>query len=439
MLNRILSVMAFLLALAALPAAAEIRIQEIRSPGGLTAWLSESHDLPFIALEIRFRGGTSLDPIQKGGVVNMMTALIEEGAGDLDTYGFASARDSLGAGFSFDAGADAVAVSARMLSENRDEAASLLALALAHPRFDKEAVKRVRQQVLANLRYENKDPATLAARAFDAMAFGDHPYSRPGQGTEDSVAALTRDDIIAAHQQVLTRDHVVVAAAGDITGEELGALIDRILGELPVTGAALPGPAPWNLTPGVTVIDFPSPQSLVHFGQQGMRQDDPDFYAAYILNDVLGGGRFNSRLMTELRDKRGLTYGVGTFFANLAHADMLLGQFSASNDKVAEAIEITRGEWTRIATDGITDQELSDAKTYLTGAYPLRFDGNARIASVLAGMQLQGFPIDYPNTRNDRINAVTAADVKRVAARLFQPDDLHFFVVGQPNGVQSIP
>lgn len=423
----------------ALPAQAEMKIQEVTSPGGITAWLVEDRGIPFTALEIQFRGGTSLDAPEKRGAVNLMTGLLEEGADDMDSRAFAEARDSLAAQFTFDPGTDSVGVSARFLTENRDKAVSLLRSALVNPRFDQDAVDRVRGQVLAGLRADTKNPDRIAPEIFNRLAFGDHPYASNGDGTVDTVTALTRDDVIAAHKGALARDRIYVAAAGDITADELGTLLDTLLGDLPATGAAQAADAPYLLKPGVTVQDFPSPQSTVYFGHQGITRDDPDFFAAYILNEVLGGGRFSARLMTEVREKRGLTYGVGTYLVPMDHAELVLGQFSASNDKVAEAIKVTRAEWARIATEGITADELANTKTYLTGSYPLRFDGNGQIANILVGMQMEGLPIDYAVTRNAKIEAVTLDDVKRVAARLFQPDALHFVVVGQPVGVVSTP
>lgn len=418
-----------------LPAQAEIPIKEVTSPGGITAWLVEDHNIPFTALEIQFRGGTSLEAPDKRGVVNLMTATLEEGAGEMDSRGFAEARDALAASFSFDAGTDSVGVSAQFLTENRDQAIDLLREALVNPRFDQDAVDRVREQVLSNLRSNEKDPGTIASERFDLLAFGDHPYGSSGDGTIETVAALTSDDVVAAHKTALARDRVFVAAAGDITAEELGLLLDHLLGDLPATGAPQPDDAPWLLPPGVTVQDFPSPQSTVFFGQQGIPRDDPDFFPAFILNEMLGGGRFTARLMTEVREKRGLTYGIGTYIVNLDHADMILGQFSASNDKVAEAIEVVKAEWARIGLEGVSPEELEATKTYLTGSYPLRFDGNGPIARILVGMQMDGMPIDYVTTRNSKVEAVTMEDIRRVAAKLFKPDALHFVVVGQPEGL----
>lgn len=421
----------------ALPVQAATDIQAIESPGGITAWLVPSPDIPFTALEIRFRGGTSLDPADARGAVNLMTGLIEEGAGDLDAQAFAEARDALAATLSFSSDDDSVAVSARFLTENRDQAVELLRKALQEPRFDPDAIGRVREQVLAGLRSDEKDPATIAMRKLREQAFGAHPYGTPGEGTIESVTALTRDDIVAAHRGALARDRVYVAAAGDITPEELGRIVDLLLGPLPETGLPLPPRADANLTAGTTVTPFPGPQSTVLFAQGGIRQDDPDYFAALILNEVLGGGGFASRLMTEVREKRGLTYGIGTGLSIYDQAELLLGQTRVPNDKVAEAIEVIRAEWAKVASEGITEAELADTKTYLTGSYPLRFDGNGPLASIMVGMQMIGLPPDYPKTRNERVEAVTMDDIRRVAGELVTPDGLHFFIVGEPAGVTT--
>lgn len=423
--------------LLALPVRAEMQIQTLTSPGGIPAWLVQDDSIPFTAIEIQFRGGTALDAPGKRGAVNLMAALLEEGAGEMDAQAFAEARDALAAEFRFRATSDSVGVSVQVLTENRDAAMELLRQALVSPRLDPDAIERVRGQVLAGLRSDAKDPDTIAARAFYTAAFGDHPYASTGDGTIESVTALTRDDLLAAHRATMARDRLYVSAAGDISAEELGTLIDKLVGALPATGAPLPGPAPWTLAGGVAVTDFPSPQTTIVFGQKGLKRADPDFFAAVVMNEILGGGRFSARLMTEVREKRGLTYGIGTSLIPMDHAEVLVGQFSASNDKAAEAIAVIRDEWARMAAEGVTEAELEATKTYLTGSYPLRFDGNGSIASILVGMQMEGMAPDYVLTRNDKIRAVTLEDVRRVAARLLTPDALAFIAVGQPAGVEN--
>ncbi|MGR3377140.1 M16 family metallopeptidase [Salipiger abyssi] len=421
------------------PALAAADIQTVETPMGFTAWLVEEPSIPFTSLEIRFEGGTSLDAPGKRGATNLMVGLLEEGAGEYDARGFAEARDALAASFRYDSGPDTVSVSAKFLTENRDEAVALLRESLIDPRFGEDAVERVRAQVLSGIRSDLKDPDAIANAEFDRLVFGDHPYGSQPEGTVESVTALTRDDLVAAHRAALARDRVYIAAAGDISPEELSALIDRLLGDLPATGAPLPEDVDVATTAGTTVVPFDTPQSVALFGHKGLKRDDPDFFAAYVMNTILGGGGFEARLMTEVREKRGLTYGVYSYLLPMDHAELYLGRVASANDRIGEAISVIRDEWAKMASEGVTDAELAQAKTYLTGAYPLRFDGNGPIARILVGMQMDGLTPDYVTTRNDHIEAVTAEDIARVATRLLQPDALRFVVVGQPEGLEDAP
>lgn len=419
----------------ALPARA-IDIQQVTSPKGIDAWLVEDHSIPFTALSILFRGGASMDADGQRGATVLMTSLLEEGAGERDATGFAEAAEALGARFSFDAGDDAVTVSARILTENRDASADLLHDALTVPRFDAADVERVRAQLLAVIRSEATDPQSIAAKALAAEIWGTHPYATSINGTADSVAALTPEDLRAAKDRVLARDRLIVSAAGDVTPEELGVLIDRILADLPETATApLPPPAPYRGQGGVTVVDWDSPQTVVSFAAPSIPMDDPDYFPAFVLNHIIGGGGFSSRLMDEIREKRGLTYGISTGLANQVLGESWQGGMASANEKVAEGVDLIRKVWDETA-QGVTESEVTNAKTYLTGEYPLRFDGNGKIASILSGMQLMGMPRDYVNTRNARIEAVTLEDVNRAAARLLDSGTLSFILVGRPEGIE---
>jgi len=430
-------VMLVALMVAALPARADVDIQEITTPGGIEVWLVEEHSLPFVALELRFRGGTSLDAEGKDGAISLMTSLLEEGSGDMDSRAFARAAEQIAAEFSYRAGDDAVSVSARFLTDTSDEAADLLRASIVEPAFNPPALERVRAQMVSILQSSLKDPDEIVRNAFSELVFGDHPYGGPEDGTIESVSSLTREDIQAAHKAVFARDRVFVSAVGDITADEISTLVDDLLGDLPATGAPLPRPADTNMPGGVKVIDYETPQSAVIFGQPGIERDDPDFFAAYVLNHIIGGGGFSSRLMTEVRQKRGLTYGVYSYLSLKDNAQTWIGSVSSANDRVAEAIEVIRDQWTRIKEEGVTAEELEDAKTYITGAYPLRFDGNGPIADIAVGMQVDGLPRDYIATRNDKMNAVTLEDVNRVAREWLDPAKLTFVVVGQPEGLES--
>lgn len=418
-------------------AQADIDIQEVTSEGGIKAWLVNDPSIPFVALQLNFRGGASLDAPGKRGAVYLMTGLLEEGAADMDAQAYARALEAAAASISYDSSDDEISVSAKFLSENRDEALELLRIALSEPRFDADAVERVRAQVISGLRSDAQDPNDIAGAAFGALAFGDHPYGSVEKGSIESVSALTREDLIAAHQASMTRDRIFVGAVGDITAQELGPLLDQLLADLPETGPPLPGPAKVALPGGIEVVEFDTPQSVAIFGHEGIARDDEDFFAAYILNHILGGGGFESRLMTEVREKRGLTYGVYSYLVPKDLAALYMGSVASANDRIAQAVSVIRDEWQRAAQEGFTAEELAEAKTYLTGAYPLRFDGNARIASILVGMQMQDLPIDYIATRNDQVNAITLVELNRVASELLQPEALQFVIVGQPEGLEG--
>ena len=435
-MTRLITVFLFIL-IAGLPARAELAIKDVTSAGGIKAWLVEEHSIPFISLEIRFKGGTSLDLPGKRGATYLMSGLLEEGAGKLDAAGFARARDGLAADFSFDAHGDALSISASFLSENRDKAVELLRTAVEEPRFDQIAVDRVRAQVISIIAGNAKDPNEIAKRTFNRLAYGDHPYGTASTGTTDSVNLLTREDIVNAYHNVMAKDRMFVSAVGDITADELAQVLDTLLGGLPAKGSAMPKRAKVQLTGGVTLVDLPTPQSVAVFGQRGIKRDDPEFFTAYVMNQIFGAGGFTSRLTDEVREKRGLTYGVSTFLASYDLAELYMGSVASSNDRIAKAIKVIRAEWAKLADKGVTEEELVAAKKYLTGAYPLRFDGNSRIAGILVNMQLDGLSADYIKTRNDKINAVTVDDIARLAKKMIKPDQLRIVVVGQPVGIDS--
>lgn len=411
-------------------------IQKVISKSGITAWLVEEHSIPIVSLDILFRGGASIEPEDKHGVTHLMTGLLEEGAGEYDATEFLEATEMLAARFSFDTSRDLVSVGATVLKENLKPSMELLRLALTEPRFDEVAVNRVREQVNSVIQRAERNPRSLGAAKFRELAFGDHPYARSLEGTIESVATFTPQDMQTAHMAALTRDRIVVGAVGDITPEELAELLDTVFAGLPVSNSEYVPYTSMEADGGNDIIDFPSPQSVAIFGHEGIMRDDPDYTAAYVMNHILGTG-FTSRLNQEIREKRGLTYGVGSFLSPYDRAALYMGSISSSNENIAEALELIRGEWAKMTNDGVTDEELDAAQKYLTGSYPLRFDSNGAIASILAGLQFANLPIDYVTTRNDAVNAITVDDINRVATRLLQPQKLRFVIVGQPEGINA--
>jgi len=425
-----------LILLASLPARA-VEVQRVISPGGIEAWLVEDHGNPIISLDLAFRGGAALDPEGKEGLANLVSGLLDEGAGALDSQAFQALLSDLSIQLSFDAGRDTFGGSLRTLTENRDTAFDLLRLALGQPRFDAEPVERIRAQILAGVRRNAEDPDRIAGRTLRRLFFPGHPYGRPVDGTPESIAALTADDLRRFVARRLGRDTLKVAVVGDVTAAQLAPLLDKTFLALPA--AAAPARVADTEPQGggeVVVVRKDIPQSVVALGHAGLMRDDPDFYAAYVVNYILGGGGFASRLYEEVREKRGLAYSVHAYLYPQDHAAMLIGGVATANGRVGQSLDLIRQEWARMAESGPSAEELAAAKTFLTGSYPLRQSSTGRIAGMLLGIQLETLGIDYINRRNDYIEAVTLEDARHVARRLYREDQLTVVVVGQPDGIE---
>jgi len=411
-------------------------IETFTTPAGIEVWLKNEPSIPILSLDFAFRGGASLDPADQPGLANMVSGLLDEGAGELDSKAFQDRLDELSVQLSFDAGRDEFHGGLTTLTENQDEAFDLLALALNEPRFDAEPVERIRGQIVINLRNDAQSPDAVAWQAFSAAAFPDHPYGRPVDGTLESVGAITAQDLQGYVTSAFTRDRLVVSAVGAIDAAILGPLIDRAFAELPEAGVALDTPDVTAQAGRVEVIDMDVPQSAIAFGLPGMSRDDPDFYAAFVLNKALGGGGLNTRLFEEVRKKRGLVYSVGTYLYPYEHAGLWLGSAGTQNARAGETLQVIRDVLADVVANGITTTELDDAKAYLTGSFPLQLASNAGIASMLVTMQLDRLGADYLETRNGYIEAVTAEDVRRVAQRLLDPDNMLVVVTGRPEGIE---
>lgn len=419
------------------PLYAELNIQELTSQNGTKFWLAQEKSIPFVSLEIRFRGGTSMDDNKTRGAVSFMTAMLEEGAGELDAQAFSKARDSIAASFNFDVSRDSLSVSARFLSDTREEAIQLLKQALTTPRFDKEAMERVRKQIISIIASNQKNQNKIAQSKLYELTFPDHIYSSSGLGSTEKITLLNGNDLRQAHKVAITRDRISVSIVGDISEIQAIEMLDELLENLPNSSKLLPKRVRANLDLGTVLVDYPSPQSVAFFTFKGISRTDQDFFAAFVMNHILGGGGFNSRLMKKIREERGLTYSVNTSLAQYDHAELYLGMFQSSNDKISEAIGILKKEIALLANNGVNQEELEEAKKFLIGAYPLRFDGNVRIANILAGMQFMGLDKEYIKLRNVMVSGVTSEDVARVAKRLLSSKEFTLVVVGKPEGLKA--
>jgi len=413
-----------------------IEVQRVVSPGGIEAWLVEDHTNPILAINFAFRGGAALDAEGLEGLAHMVTTLLDEGAGDMDSQAFQRKLEDLSVSLRFSAGRDTFTGRMRTLSENRGAALGLLKLALTQPRFDADAVARMRSQILAGLRRDLEKPGVLAGRGLFKAVFPGHPYGRPVKGTLETNAAIGVENLRAFVRDRFAKSNLVIGVTGDISAAELAPLLDSTFGDLPVKSRdGRVAEIKPNISGKTIVIAKPMPQSSILFAQQGLKRDDPDFYAAYVMNHILGGGGFTSRLFDEVREKRGLAYSVGSNLYPMDHTALILGSVGTASARVKETLKVVRDEWKRLADKGVSATELKDAKTYLTGSFPLRFTSSRRIAGILVGMQLENLGIDYLDKRNGYIEAVTLEQVNRLAGDLLQPEKLTFVIVGEPGGL----
>jgi zinc protease len=422
----------------ALRPAAAVDVQRVVSPGGVEAWLVEDRSLPLISISLAFEGGAATDPEGKAGLANMVSGLLDEGAGDLDSQAFQQQLADLSIELGFDAGRDGFFGTMRALTRHRDTAFDMLRLALAEPRFDDRPVERIRGQILANLARRTNNPRTIAGETFWKAVLPGHPYARPVDGTPESVAALTADDLRGFVAQRFGRDTLKIGVAGDISAAELGVLLDRTFGALPAatTMPAIPDAAP-QLS-GATIVKRQAvPQSTILFGQAGLKRDDPDYYAAYVLNHLLGGGSFSSQLYEEVREKRGLAYSAYSYLNPLDHTALWMGGAATANARVGETVAVVREVWQAMRDNPVDATALDDAKRNITGSFALRLTSSKGIARMLVGMQRENLGIDYLDRRNAYIDAVGAEDVARVAKALLDPAALTFVIVGEPEGIET--
>jgi len=422
---------ASLLVAAAAPAAAT-KIDRVVSPAGIEIWLVQEPTVPLIAMDFAFRGGSSQDPADKPGLASMVAGLIDEGSGDLDSKTFHERAESKAIEISFSATRDLFSGSLRTLVENKDVAFDLMRSALNAPRFDAADLERIRAETSAILRRQTTSPEELANKRWWATAFAGHPYSHSLRGTLDSLATITADDLRGYVKNVFARDTLKVGIVGNIDAATAGALVDKVFAGLPAHATLhdVPFAQPQGLG-SVVHVDLDVPQSVVMLAGAGIPRKDPDFMAAFLVNHVLGGAGMSSRLYSEVREKRGLAYSIYSTLVPLESTALFMAATATRTEAAGQTLDLVTQEIRRMAEQGPTPEELAKAKSYQKGSFPLRFDTSTKIASQLVLMQVEDLGIDYIDKRNDLVEAVTLADVQRVAKRLLDGGML-VAMVGRP-------
>jgi zinc protease len=414
-----------------------VPVQKIVSPRGVAAWLVEDYAVPLVSLEFALKGGSAQDPQGKAGAATLLSGLLDEGAGDLDSQAFHRALDEKAVELSFSCDRDHISGRMRTLIKNLDSASELLRLSINAPRFDEEPIGRVREHFSASLRREAKEPASLAWRTWRARTFPNHPYGAPARGTLESLAGIERADLVELAKRLVTRGALNIAIVGAIDAKRAEKLLDAVFADLGPEGRFTPVP---DIEPagvgGIEIVDLDVPQSTIRFGRLGIPRHDPDRMTGIVLTHILGGGTgLSSRLFREVREKRGLAYSVDASLASLDHAAFLHGGTSTKNERAKESLDVIKHEILDLAENGPTEDELEKGKKYLVGSYALRFDTSAKIAGQLVHIQMDGYGPEWLVERNQLIEAVTLADAKRVARRLFGDGALGVVAVGRPVGL----
>lgn len=444
-MNRFTSVWAKVFALAAIAAAVLLasraasaaEIVEVKTESGITAWLKQEPSIPIIALDALWTGaGGAGEPIDKAGRANLLAAMLDEGAGDLDSQAFQRTLEDQAVRLGFDASRDSFTMSLQTLTDKAAEGFRLAGLALSSPRFDAEPLERMRASILNSISRDSRNPNAIAGREFSAMIFPGDRYGIPQEGTLESVKGLTADDLREHMSRLIARDNLIIGVVGDISPEALKPLLEAAFGGLPATadGAALTEVEP-AMTGRLQVIEHDSPQTVFVFGLPGLKRDDPDFDVARVMNHMLGGGGFSSRLTEEIREKRGLTYGVYSYLRPMDRSGLWLGGLATSNEKAAEALTVLKQTIADYRQNGPSAEQLEKAKANINGAFPLRFTSNSRLAQLLTAIQRYDLGRDYMQTRPETIGAVTVEDIRRVAQRLLDLDKLTVMAVGHPAGL----
>ncbi|HSM94923.1 MAG TPA: pitrilysin family protein [Rhizomicrobium sp.] len=407
-------------------------VKSVNMGKGVQVWFEEDHTLPIISMTVSLPAGSGYDPAGKGGLAAFTAAMLDEGAGSYTSQAFQTALSDRGIRLSVRPDRDWTTISLVTLKENAKDAFHLLGEALTKPRFDNDAVARVRAQMLASLKEDEEDPSSVAAKAFYTRFFAGHPYGHPIDGDTASIAAITRDDMRSFARVHWVRGGMHIAVSGDIDTKGLKTLLATAFRALPQK-VPQPIPALHHMgAPGTKLIPMPVPQPNIVFGLPALPRKDRDFIPLYVANYILGGGGFSSRLTTEVREKRGLTYSISTSINTQTQIGYFAGQVATKAGSVQQTVKVIQDTIADFAKNGPTQKELDDAKTYLTGSFPLAFTSNAGITAQLNAFQDAGLPISYLQKRNGLINAVTVDDIQRAVNRVFAKGHLTIVIAGSP-------
>jgi zinc protease len=399
-------------------------------PNGMVLLFAEQRGAPIVAVSMIIQAGAVLDPADKPGVANLVASVMTQGTKTRTAPQISEAVEFLGGTLTVEAGQETTILGLSVLSKDLDLGLDLFADVLLNPVFAPAEIQRKSQEVVAGIKRGQEDPGTVSWQAFMALVFGAHPFGRPVEGTEASVPTITREDLVRFHGDHFRPNKAILAVVGDVRLADLRQKLAAKLGSWQPGGPSVtplppPRPVPARV---VKTIQREVTQANINLGHLGITRDNPDYYAVQVMNYLLGGG-FNSYLVATIREAKGWAYDVGSYFS----PGKIAGEFSVSmqtkNEVADEAIEAALAQMRRIRDQSVSGQELADAKAYLTGSFPLRLDTSSKLASMLASVEFYGLGLDYVDRYPALVNAVTAADVRRVAQKYLDPEKYALAVV----------
>ena len=396
------------------------------------AWVIEDHQLPIISVQLVFKNaGYAHDPKNKQGLGFFTSSALNEGAGNISSKEFQATLEQEGIEFSPDIDEDNFYLSIKTISSKLDTALKLAKLAITKPSFNPEDVERVRGQIYSILKKDNEDDEVVAQKSFNKEFFKDHPYSNIKDGTEESVSSITPDDLHNFVKEKFARDNVVVSIVGDVDDDTSKKILSDLASGLPEKSVTSKVPEFTNYPKAFDKkVKLNNPQTKVLFALKGIKRQDPDYYAAYLLNHIFGGDGFSARLVQQVREKNGLAYYIGTTLQSNDEADLFMGTVATKNESVDKSVAIIKYEFQKLSEKGVTEKELEEAKSYITGSFGLNLDKNEKLALFLTSMQLNNLGKDYLEKRNDYFNSVTLDQVNKVVKELIRPEKLVFIRVG---------
>ncbi len=415
-------------------------IHEYKTASGIPFWLVEDHSIPVIALDFAFdNAGAKHDSAKKQGLSRLASNTMDEGAGDLPAAEFQGAlrRHSISLGFS--SGRDTFGGSLKTRTTTKDKAAELLHLALTAPRFEKADVQRMIDANLARIRSSQSDPEWIAARLSNDIVFKDHPYALNSGGTLSTLPNINSADLKNFVTTRLTKNVLKIAIVGDITPADAKLYIDGIFGTLPQTQKITAEIPDFTIQNGgqTYLHNIDIPQSIVLGYLPALPRTDPDYYTYQVMNQILGAGGFGSRLTEEIREKRGLTYGIYSYLSQMEHTNFLTLSASTANESAHDMLALAKAEFAKMGTEPVSAEEREKAIAYINGSLPLTLSSTGNISSLILGMQLDNLPIDYLDQRADAFEAVTIEDIQSVAQKYLDTTNMTFIIVGQPKGFEN--